>query len=187
MTKREKNILFAALAVGVVFAITQGWPTVRSMYSARASFIEQTRTDIAREERLIADAAQWQERREATELRLQSLGQDLFQGASVPLISANIQRVVRDYANQTSVAVTSTKLAESMETDGWVLVVQEITIQTGNQRNIMAFLQRLEQSSPRLGISTFAVRRNRNQYAGTITVVGFSRTEEAAAASGPAG
>jgi hypothetical protein len=100
----------------------------------------------------------------------------------VPLISANIQRVVRDYANQTGISITSTKLAEAMETEGWVLVQQEITIVTDNQRNIMAFLQQLEQSSPRLGVSTFAIRRNRNQYAGTLTVVGFSRTAEAPAA-----
>lgn len=185
MTKREKNILFAALAVGVVFAATQVWPTVRAIYSARSSFIEQTRTDIAREERLIADATQWLERRQQTELRLQSLGQELFEGDSVPLISANIQRVVRDYANQTGVSITSTKLAESMETDGWVLVVQEISIQTNNQRNVMTLLQRLEESIPRLGVTTFAVRRNRNLYTGTITVVGFSRMETVA--SGAAG
>ncbi len=182
MTKREKNILFVALAVGVVFALTQGWPSARAKYSERASFIEQTRNDIEREKRLIADATQWLERRQQTELRLQSLGQDLFQGDSVPMISANIQRVVRDYANQTGISITSTKLAEAMETDGWVLVQQEITILTDNQRNTMAFLQRLEQSSPRLGVSTFAIRRNRNQYAGTLTVVGFSRTAEAPAA-----
>ena len=68
MTKREKNILFVALAVGIVFALSQGWPSVRAQYSERASLIEQTRSDIEREKRLIADAAQWLEHRQQTEL-----------------------------------------------------------------------------------------------------------------------
>lgn len=176
MTKREKNILFAALAVGVVFVLTQGFPAVKGQLRARAERIEELQTNLERERRLIEDASVWSERRAQVFERTQELTGQLFQDVSIPLVSANIQRLVRDYANQTNVSITSTKLAESMETDGWLLVEQELTIITSDQTSILSFLGQIEASSPLLGISGFSVRRNRNQYAGTITVVGFSRT-----------
>ena len=159
---------------------------MRAVHAQRAALIEQTRIEIERERRLIEDAASWRERSAAIETQLQELGTQLFQGASVPLISANIQRVVRDLATQSGIVVTSTRLAESMEADDWLLVQQELSLQTESQSNLMSFLQRLEESRPWLGVTNFSVRRNRNQYAGTITVMGFSRTQEAPA-SGASG
>ena len=179
MTKREKNILFAALAVGVVFVLTQGLPTIKSQYNARAEKIQELQTDLERERRLIEDAQMWNERRAQVLMRGDELTSQLFQDNSIPLVSANIQRLVRDYATEANVSITSTKLAESMETEGWLLVEQELTIITNDQNYILNFLDKIETSSPLLGISGFSVRRNRNQYAGTITVVGFSRTTPA--------
>lgn len=176
MTKREKRILFAALAVGVVFALTQGIPALTNHYGARADSIAALQTSLERERRLIEDAQMWSERRTQVRERGDELTTQLFQDSSIPLVSANIQRLVRDYANAANVSITSTKLAESMETDGWLLVEQELTIITSAQNYILAFLERIETSSPLLSVSSFSVRRNRNQYAGTITVVGFSRT-----------
>lgn len=176
MTKREKNILFAALAVGVVFVLTQGLPTIKSQYNARSEKIAELQTGLERERKLIEDAQMWNERRAQVLIRGDELTSQLFQDNSIPLVSANIQRLVRDYATETNVSITSTKLAESMETEGWLLVEQELTIITSNQNYILNFLEKIETSSPLLGVSSFSVRRNRNQYAGTITVVGFSRT-----------
>ncbi|MGB4246523.1 MAG: GspMb/PilO family protein [Pseudohongiellaceae bacterium] len=183
MTRREKNILLLAIAVGIVFLASQGLPAVRALHAERAATIEQIRIDIERERRLIADAASWRERSAAIETQLQELGPQLFQGESVPLISANIQRIVRDHATQSGIAVTSTRLAESMAADDWLLVQQELSLQTDSQNNLMNFLQRLQESRPWLGVTHFSVRRNRNQYAGTITVMGFSRTQEAPASA----
>lgn len=176
MTKREKNILFAALAVGVVFVLTQGFPAIKNQYNARAEKIDELQTGLAREQKLIEDAQMWDERRVQVIARGDELTAQLFQDASIPLVSANMQRLVRDYATAANVSITSTKLAESMETDGWLLVEQELSIVTSNQNYILNFLDQIEASSPLLGVSSFSVRRNRNQYAGTITVVGFSRT-----------
>ncbi|MCB1665377.1 MAG: hypothetical protein KDI28_06325 [Pseudomonadales bacterium] len=179
MTPREKKILMLAAAVGVVFAATQGFPAVRETLAERDAQIEQLALEVEREQRLIEDAGQWQERRMEVESRSDSLREELFQDSSIPLISANVQRLVRDYANQTEVTITSTKLAESMQTDGWLLVEQELSILTTNQNNILRFLNRIEASHPRLAVNAFSIRRNRNQYAGTVTVVGFSRTASA--------
>jgi hypothetical protein len=186
MTPREKKILGIAIAVGTLFTLVQGFPVVRSLYGQRAGVIEQIQTDIAREARLIEDSQLWRERRATIEDRLQALESQVFQGGSVPMLSANIQQLVREYANQSGISVTSTKLAESMQTEGWVLVEQELTILTQNQDSLLRFLRQIDVSTPWLGISTFSMRRNRNQYAGTITVVGFSKIQEASV-SGPAG
>jgi hypothetical protein len=176
MTKREKNILYAALAVGLVFVLTQGFPAIKNQYSARADKIAELQTSLQRERRLIEDAQMWSEQRAQVLIRGDELAAQLFQDNSLPLVSANMQRLVRDYANEANVSITSTKLAESMETAGWLLVEQELTIVTSDQSYILSFLNKIETSSPLLGVSSFSVRRNRNQYAGTITVVGFSRT-----------
>lgn len=178
MTKREKNIIWVAVAVGVVFILSQGFPAVRSLYSQRSMTIESVRSDIERETRLLENTELWQTRRREIEGQLNDLGAQVFSGDSVPLISANIQRMVRDYANQEGINITSTRLAEPLQTDGWLLVEQELSFLTDNQTNMLRFLQRLETSTPWLGVSAFSVRRNRNQYAGNIKVVGFSRIQE---------
>jgi hypothetical protein len=64
-------------------------------------------------------------------------------------------------------------------------VEQELSLLTDNQENLLQLLRSLETATPWLGVTTFSASRNRNQYAGTLTVVGFSRT--AASRAGPAG
>lgn len=177
MTKREKNILALAVLVGIVFVASQGLPAARAYYAQASARIEQLQTQITREQRLLETAADWRERRAGVEARDAELDAMLFQETSIPLISASIQRLVRDLAGETGISITSTKLAESMETDGWLLVEQELTLLTENQENMLRLVQALESATPWLGVSTFSVRRNRNQYAGTITVVGFSRID----------
>lgn len=179
MTKREKNIIWLAAVVGVIFIFSQGFPAVRAFYAQRAASIVEVQNEIERERRLLENTEVWQERRLAIEQRLNELGAQVFTGDSVPLISANIQRMVREYANQAGVNITSTRLAEPLQTDDWLLVEQELSFLTDNQTNLLTFFQRLETSTPWLGVSAFSVRRNRNQYAGDIKVVGFSRTQDA--------
>ncbi len=183
MTKREKNIISLAVIVGIVFVITQVFPLVRDLYADRASRVEALQRQIEREQRLIEEADIWHQRREEVDQRRDSLQTQLFNDPSIPLISANVQRQVRDYAMMSEIVVTSTKLAETMQTPGWLLVKQELSILTGNQNNLMRFLQQLENATPKLAVSSFSIRRNRNQYTGTLTVVGFSRTEAAKADS----
>jgi Type II secretion system (T2SS), protein M subtype b len=183
MTKREKNILALALLTGVVFAFTQVLPAARAWQADGAARVEQLQSEIAREQRLQESAADWAERRAGVEARGLDLEARLFQETSIPLISASIQRLVRDLASQNGISITSTKLAEAMETDGWLLVEQELSLLTDNQQNLLQLLRSLDTATPWLGVSSFSIRRNRNQYAGTLTVVGFSQTESPRAGS----
>jgi hypothetical protein len=175
MTRREKNIFYAGLAVAGLFVIAQLFPLIGGIYAERRAQIELLRDDIAREESLIENAGNWAERRSEIEARLAGMEAQVFQGGTLPLLTANIQRMVRQYANDTNIAITSTKLAETMETPGWLLVKQELSFTMDNQSNTLGFLRLLEQSRPYLGVTDFSLRRTRNQYSGTVTVIGFSR------------
>jgi len=176
MTKRERNILLAAVVVGAVFLAAQALPAVLAIHEERAANIDRIRVEIDREHRLLEAAESWQQQRNETEQRREALASQVFEGTAVPLISANIQRLVRDHATSNGIAVTSVGLAESLQREGWLLVQQELSFQTADQRNLLAFLQALDASRPWLAVSSFSVRLNRNQYAGEITVVGFSRS-----------
>ncbi|MEX2332871.1 MAG: hypothetical protein WD600_01350 [Pseudohongiella sp.] len=188
LTSREKNILRLAIVLALVIGLANGIPMLRNTYSERAQTIEQLRTDIAREQRLLENAELWQQRRRDIDQQLQTLDARLFtgnaQGAmpTVPVLAANIQRLTRQYAQETGVTITSTSLAESRETRGWLLVEQTLSFNLDNQGNTLDFLARLDASEPWLAVSYFTMRRNRNQYSGEITVVGFSRDTTIAAA-----
>ena len=73
--------------------------------------------------------------------------------------------------------MSSTRLAESLETNGWLKISQEMSFRTTEAGNTIGFLERLEESTPRLFVTDFAINRTRNLYNGTIIVVGFARSE----------
>lgn len=192
LTPREKNILRVALVLALLIGLSNGIPVISDIYQARAERIERLRLDIAREQRLLADTEQWQQRRQQIEQQLQSLDARLFTGnddtpgarPTVPVLAANIQRRVRQIAQETGVTITSTSLAESRETDDWLLVEQTLSFNLDNQTHTLAFLQQLDESRPWLAVSYFSLRRARNMYSGEITVVGFSRANAATPAGG---
>ena len=73
--------------------------------------------------------------------------------------------------------MSSTRLADRLISDDWLLISQEMSFRTSDQVNTARFLERLETSAPRLWVTGFTVNRSRNQYSGSITVVGFARSE----------
>lgn len=190
LTSREKIILRLALVLALIIGLSYGVPVVRENYNARAQTIERLRLDIDRERRLQDDAALWQQRRLAFDQQLQTLDARLFTGnggaqsgtPTVPVLAANIQRRVRQIAQESGVTITSSSLAESRESDGWLLVEQTLSFNLDNQSNTMDFLSRLDASEPWLAVSYFSMRRSRNLYSGDITVVGFSRDPDTASA-----
>lgn len=190
LTAREKNILRLALLLVVVLVLSNGIPALRAIHNERALAIETLRDEIAREQRLVEDTGQWQQRRQEIDEILGNLDAQLFFGSGVarngepgarptaPMLTANIQRLVRQYAAEAGVTITSTRLAESREADGWLLVEQSLSFNLDDQAKTLDFLSRLDASEPWLGVKYFSMRRNRNMYAGDITVVGFARLDD---------
>ncbi len=176
MTRREKTILYAGAAVVVLMVLLRGLPVAGDIYAERKENIALIRDDIAREQNLAAATDEWRQQRDDIEVRLAQLEAQVFEPSTLPLLTANLQRIVRQYANDANISITSTKLAEPLQTDGWLLVEQELSFTMNNQSNSLGFLRRLEESQPWLGVTSLTMRRNRNQYSGSITVVGFSRS-----------
>lgn len=176
LSSRERNILILASIVALVFISTKVFPSVRQVYQARNAAIENLQLDIAREQRLSADTESWHERRLAVEVQRAELEAQIFSGDTVPIIEANIQRALSLYARDAAITVSSTRLAERLEADGWLLVSQEMSFRTDDAANTVTFLQALENSMPRLRVTDFSLSRNRAQYTGSITVVGFARS-----------
>ena len=177
ISQRERNILILAAVVALIFLSTSGWPAIKSVYTQRQDNIEGVEIDIAREQRLIENTASWRERRVEVESQIDELHNQLFSGATIPIVEANIQRALSGHARDTGITVSSTRLADRLISDDWLLISQEMSFRTSDQMNTARFLERLETSAPRLWVTGFTVKRSRNQYSGSITVVGFARSE----------
>lgn len=177
ISQRERNILILAAVVALIFLSTSGWPAIKSVYTQRQDNIEGVEIDIAREQRLIENTASWRERRVEVESQIDELHNQLFSGATIPIVEANIQRALSGHARDTGITVSSTRLADRLISDDWLLISQEMSFRTSDQMNTARFLERLETSAPRLRVTGFTVNRSRNQYSGSITVVGFARSE----------
>lgn len=177
ISKRERNILIMAAVVALIFASTSVVPAVQNLYEARQESIDSVLLDIEREQRLIENTASWRERRVEVESIIAELQAQIFAGETIPIVEANIQQALRQYARDSGVSVSSTRLAERLESPDWLLISQEMSFRTNDAANTVSFLQKLQNSAPRLRVTDFSVNRSRNQYNGSITVVGFARSE----------
>lgn len=175
VSKREKNILILAAIVAAVFVVTQIAPAVQNLYERRELQIEDVLLAIAREERLIENSLRWRDQRIDTQVQAAAIEAQVFSGDTIPLIEANIQRDLTQHARDSGLAVSSTRLAERLDSTQWMLISQEMSFRTADAANTIRFLERLENSSPRLRVKEFTVSRSRSQYSGSITVVGFAR------------
>ena len=175
ISARERNILLLAAVVAVVLVLARVVPAVQDLHQRRAARVEEMTLAITREERLIADAQVWRDRRLAAQTQQASMESQIFSGDTIPLIEANIQRDLSQHARNSGLTVSSTRLAERLESADWLLISQEMSFRTPDAGNTVVFLQRLENSAPRLQVRDFSLDRNRNQYSGAITVVGFAR------------
>jgi len=182
LSTRERNILVLAGVVAALFVATSVVPMLRGYYERRNLAVDDIRLQIEREQRLFDDSITWRSRRAEVENAAAELESQVFSGATLPIIEANIQRALTQYARDSQVSVTSTRLAERQETDGWIMVRQEMAFRTADAANTIRFLQSLEDSSPRLWVTDFSLDRTRNQFSGSITVVGFARSEGLAVA-----
>lgn len=187
ISQREKNIVIAASLVAAIFFIYTGMPYITDHYDTRNELIEDQRVQIRREQRLIQDTVVWRDRRVGTEAKLTELESEIFSGQTIPIAEANIQRALTLHARESDISVSSTRLAERLSTSGWLLISQEMSFRTDDQRNLIGFLAKLESSVPRLRVTDFSFTRNRNQYSGSITVVGFVKSDGMQTASADTG
>lgn len=173
---REKRLLAIALLVALLILAFRLWPAVQQGHQQRAAQLETLRLELDRDNRLLEETEHWQAEREGIEQRREQLQEQLFQASTLPLLSAEIQRQVRDLAAAHQLNITATQLAESLQADGWLLVEQRLNFTVADQIDLSRFLEALAQHEPRLAVQRFNLRHTRGQYNGDLTVVGFARS-----------
>lgn len=178
ISSREKNILILAGLVALIFLATNLSPRIAGFYNTRQDNVENIRLEIAREKRLIEETENWRERRISVEESQAEFERQIFDGDTIPFVEADIQTALSQRARDSGITVNSTRLAESIATDAWLMISQEMSFRTNDASNTVTFLQKLRESEPRLRVTEFSINRSRNQYNGSITVVGFARSTD---------
>ncbi len=181
ISSRERNLLLLLAAVTTLFFGSFVFTAMGEWGGERESLIENLRLAVEREQRLIDDEETLEFQRAEAEDREVELQLGIFSGATIPLIEAAIQQDLSRYARESGLTVNSTRLADRLETEGWLLISQEMSFRTTDANRTVAFLGRLSESQPRLRVTDFSISHSRSQYSGAITVVGFARPASAAA------
>ena len=176
MIKRTQNL---AILAGILFTLVLAVRIVPMLYNYYREGQEniallQERRD--RYEQLIIDVDRWKENETLKQAEIADLESWIFEGTSPNLIGSSVQRSLRQAVEQSSVAIREMNVAEYNYIDDWLMVSQQMDFSV-DQANILPFLNALQELRPRLHVSAFSLTRNRRQYTGSITVVGFSRAE----------
>ena len=179
ISARERNLLLLLAVVAAVFLGRFVFTAMGEWGGQREALIENLQLAVEREQRLIDDEEALELQRAEAEDREADMQLGIFSGATVPLIEAAIQQDLSRYARESGLTVNSTRLAERLETEGWLLVSQEMSFGTTDANRTVAFLGRLSESQPRLRVTDFSISRSRTQYSGSVTVVGFARPAQA--------
>ena len=92
ISSREKNILILAGVVALIFLVTNLSPRIAGLYNERQNSVENIQLEIARELRLIEEIDSWRERRVSVEESQALFESQIFNGDTIPVVEANIQR-----------------------------------------------------------------------------------------------
>ncbi len=176
MIKRTQNLV---ILLGILFALVLAVRIVPMLYN----YYQQGKEDIAllqerraRSEQLIIDVERWKENEILKRAEIADLESWIFEGTNPNLVGSSVQRSLRQAVEKANVSIREMSVAEYNYIDNWLMVSQQMDFSV-DQAGILPFLNSLQELRPRLHVSAFSVTRNRRQYTGTITVVGFSRAE----------
>jgi hypothetical protein len=176
LIKRTQNL---AVLAGIMFVLLLAVRIVPMLYN----YYQRGQEDIAllqerrdRYEQLIIDVDRWKENEILKQAEIADLESWIFEGANPSLVGSSVQRSLRQAVEKANVSIREMSVAEYNYVDNWLMVSQKMDFSV-DQANILPFLNALQELRPRLHVSAFTVTRNRRQYTGSITVVGFSRAE----------
>lgn len=176
MIKRTQNLV---ILLGILFALVLAVRIVPMLYN----YYQQGKEDIAllqerraRSEQLIIDVDRWKENEILKQAEIADLESWIFDGTNPNLVGSSVQRSLRQAVEKANVSIREMSVAEYNYIDNWLMVSQEMDFSV-DQASILPFLNAVQELRPRLHVRSFSVTRNRRQYTGTITVVGFSRAE----------
>ncbi len=174
MTGNERKLLMLVGALAIPLLIVRVLPLAYDYYRQGREEIALLEERVDRAETLIQEQDQWMERELLKQAEIADLESWIFPGGNPNLISSSVQRSLRQAVEQAGLTQRETRVAEYSYVGDWLMVSQEMSF-TLEQAQILPFLNELQQLRPRLHVAAFNVARNRRQFSGNITVVGFSR------------
>ena len=175
MKRSEKNLLMLFGALFVVVLLVRVLPIAVNYYRSGREEIALLKEREARYRTLIVDTSQWQQREQLKTAQVTDLQTWIFPGTDPNLVSSSIQRSLRQLMADNSVELREAGVARYSYVGKWLMVEQDMSFSL-NQPAILPFLRALDASRPRLQINAISISRNRKQFTGNLTVVGFART-----------
>ena len=156
MKSNERKLL---LLLGVLFAavlVVRVLPLAYNYYREGRSEIASLEDRIERYETLIQEEEQWKEREVLKQAEIADLEGGIFPGGNPNLVGNNLQRSLRQAADQAGVRVREMRVAQYRYVGDWLMVSQEMSF-TLEQSQILPFLNALQQLRPRLHVAAFNV------------------------------
>lgn len=172
MKRNERQLLMLAAALFVLLVAFRLVPMAWQSYREGRDEIALLEERRDRYRQLLIDTTLWQERETLKAAEMAELQGWVFDGGNPNLIGSAVQRTLRQALDQTGVRVRETPVPRYNNAGEWLMVTQDLNF-TLEQHQILPFLQALQTSRPRLHVAAFSVTRNRRQYTGSVTVVGF--------------
>ncbi|MES2604019.1 MAG: type II secretion system protein GspM [Pseudomonadota bacterium] len=184
MKRSEKQLLTMAAVIFALLLVVRVVPMLVDYYRQGREDIalQQERRDRLRT--LIVETSQWQEREQLKMAEVQDLQSWVFPGTDPNLVSSSLQRSLRQLVAGSGAELRETGVARYSYVGDWLMVEQDMNFAL-SQDAILPFLRALQASRPHLHVNAFSINRNRRQYTGSLTVVGFSRTEKNATTTAP--
>ncbi len=175
MKSNEKKLLLLAGALTVLVLLVRILPLTYGYYRQQRDDLALLEERVERLQTLIQEQDQWMERETLKQAEIADLESWIFPGGDNPnLVGSSVQRSLRQAVEQANIDVRETSVASYSYAGEWLMVSQEMNFSL-EQQQILPFLNALQELRPRLHITAFNVARNRRQFTGSITVVGFSR------------
>ncbi len=174
MKAKEKKLIALAVVMILAVLIFRGIPMLRQSYQDMQDEIEFTQDQIQRLRLLFEEGSFLIEEEARKREEMAALESWVFNGQDQNLIGSGVQRSLRQVVEEAGVLPRSYSTPRYTELDGWLIVSQEMDFAI-DQEKILPFLDKLQQSRPRLHVTEFSINRNRRQFLGAITVTGFSK------------
>ncbi len=174
MKAKEKKLIALAAVMFLLVLVVRGIPMLRQSYQDMQDEIEFTQDQIQRLRLLFEEGPFLIDEEALKREEMAALESWVFTGQDQNLIGSAVQRSLRQVVEEAGVLPRSYSTPRYTELDGWLIVSQEMDFAI-DQEKILPFLDKLQQSRPRLHVTEFSINRNRRQFLGAITVTGFSK------------
>ncbi|MCP5011249.1 MAG: hypothetical protein GY942_14810 [Aestuariibacter sp.] len=169
----NRRLIQLFLLVLVIFLSFRVAPMAGEWKASLGADIEQLADRRDQLDRLLERREEWRGRMKKLTNSETTVGARSLPGGRPEVASARLQSLLRGYAEEVGVDVSSLSLPEIEVVGSWRLLQQVVTMQ-GTEAAVLGFLERLESGEKLLRVVGFNMRQNRSNLHGSATVVAFS-------------